>query len=132
MRRERETVELKISEAEFLQNNRDYFKTAIADGTYLGVIAEIDGKIAATGGICFHNHPPSYSNPTGKSACLLNMYTVPEFRGRGAARKIVEFLLIQAQDNGCCQVFLNASSMGKPLYQKIGFTDVADEMVYKF
>lgn len=130
MRRERETAELKISEEAFRQYNLDYFSKFIADGLYVGVIAEIDGEVAATGGICFHNHPPSYSVPNGRSACLLNMYTLPEFRGRGLAGKIVAMLVEEARKADCCQVFLNASVMGKGVYQKFGFVDVANEMVY--
>ena len=132
MRRERESVKLEISEAEFRQNNLEYFRKAISDGSYFGVAAEIDGQIAATGGICFHIHPPSYSVLNGKSACLLNMYTLPDYRGRGIAGKIVLYLLEIAKKNGCSQVTLNASSMGKSLYSKIGFKDVANEMVYQF
>lgn len=131
MRRERETAELSVSEVTFRRNNLDYFSKFIADGSYVGVIAEIDGKVAATGGICFHNHPPSYSVPNGKSACLLNMFTLPDFRGRGLAGKIVAFLVEEARKADCCQVFLNASVMGKGVYEKFGFVDVANEMVYK-
>lgn len=131
MRRERETAELSVSEETFRRNNLDYFSKFIADGSYVGVIAEIEGKVAATGGICFHNHPPSYSVPNGKSACLLNMFTLPDFRGRGLAGKIVAFLVEEARKADCCQVFLNASVMGKGVYEKFGFVDVANEMVYK-
>ena len=130
MRRERETAQLTISEESFRQNNLDYFSKFVADGSYVGVIAEIDGEVAATGGICLHNHPPSYSMPDGRSACLLNMYTLPQFRGRGLAGKIVAVLVEEARKAGCSQVFLNASVMGKGVYQKFGFVDVADEMVY--
>lgn len=130
MRKERETVSPTVGEAVFRQNNIDYFRKFIADGSYLGVIVEIDGKVAATGGICFHNHPPSYSAPKGKSACLLNMYTLPDFRGRGLAGKIVAKLVDEARKAECSQVFLNASVMGKSVYKKFGFVDVNNEMVY--
>ena len=59
------------------------------------------------------------------------MYTLIEFRGRGLAGKIVAMLVDEARQAGCCHVFLNASDMGKPVYEKFGFTDVANEMVYK-
>ena len=119
-----------IPEKDFLQANIDYFKEFISNGTYYGVIAEVNGKIAATGGICFHNHPPSYGVPNGKSACLLNMYTLPEFRGQGLAGKIVSELVEKARNCNCCKVYLNASDMGKSVYEKFGFTDVTNEMVF--
>lgn len=131
MRRERETLPPPADEAGFLQNNIDYFRTAIANNSYIGIIAEENGVFAGTGGICLHIHPPSYAVTNGKSACLLNMYTRPGFRGRGVAGRILAELVEKAREMECGQVFLNASSMGKPLYQKFGFTDVANEMVFK-
>ncbi|MBR2508423.1 MAG: GNAT family N-acetyltransferase [Lentisphaeria bacterium] len=130
MRKERETSAMPMAENDFLQANIDYFSEFIANGSYYGLIAEEDGKIAATGGICFHNHPPSYGVPNGKSACLLNMYTLPDFRGRGLAGKIVSMLVDRAAECGCCKVYLNASDMGKGVYIKFGFKEVSNEMVF--
>ena len=129
MRRERETVPAPEDMIAFEKGNYDFFRNAIADGSYIGFIALEEGIVAGPGGICLHNHPPSYGVPNGKSACLLNMYTLPEFRGKGVAGKILAALVECAKAAGCCKVFLNASDMGKPLYQKFGFSDVANEMV---
>ena len=130
MRKERESGTMPIPEEQFLQANIDYFKEFIGNGTYYGLIAEEDGKVAAMGGICFHNHPPSYEVPNGKSACLLNMYTLPDFRGRGIAGKIVALLVDKAHFAGCHKVYLNASDMGKGVYLKFGFKEVSNEMVF--
>ena len=130
MRRERETIALSVDENTFLQNNIAYFRQALSEGTYIGIIAEENGVPAGTGGICLHIHPPSYGVPNGKSACLLNMYTLPGFRGQGLAGKILAALVEKAREMKCCKVFLNASDMGKPLYVKFGFKDVANEMVF--
>ena len=130
MRKERETVSLSGSEEEFLAANVDYFRKSLSEGSYIGIIAEEDGKALANGGIVLHNHPPSYGVPNGKSACLLNMYTLPEARGRGLAGKILALLVERAEKEECCKVFLNASSMGKPLYVKFGFKEVENEMVF--
>ena len=119
-----------LKKALILQNNIAYFRQALSEGAYIGIIAEENGVPAGTGGICLHIHPPSYSVPNGKSACLLNMYTCPEFRGQGIAGKILAALVAKAREEDCCKVFLNASDMGKPLYQKFGFADVANEMVF--
>lgn len=129
MRRERETAPPPADENAFLQENINYFKTALAQESYIGFIAEENGIPAGTGGICLHIHPPSYGVPNGKSACLLNMYTLPGFRGQGIAGKILSLLIEKAKEKECCKVYLNASSMGKPLYLKNGFSDVENEMV---
>ena len=130
MRREREILPPPENQEAFLKSNIEYFKYAIANGIYIGIIADKNGTPAGTGGICLHIHPPSYGVPNGKSACLLNMYTVPEFRGQGIAGKILTGLMDKAQELQCGTVFLNASDMGKPLYRKFGFSDVANEMVF--
>ena len=129
MRRERETQAPPEDQQAFLEENINYFKNALKQGSYIGFIAEENGVPAGTGGICLHIHPPSYSVPNGKTACLLNMYTLPGFRGRGVAGKILALLIEKAKEHDCRKVYLNASNMGKPLYQKNGFTDVANEMV---
>jgi len=128
MRRERETAPPPADMEAFANEVAAFFRTAVADGSYAGVIAEEGGEIAGTGGICFHRHPPSYAVPNGRSACLLNMYTVPKFRGRGVASGILRKLREIAVEAGCCKMTLNASAAGKPLYVKFGFTEVANEM----
>ena len=130
MRRERETLPPPADEKKFLDANIDYFRNAVADGSYIGIVAEENNEPAGMGGICLHIHPPSYAVPNGKSACLLNMYTVPKFRGQGVAGKILASLVEKARELQCCKVFLNASDMGKPLYQKFGFEEVKNEMVF--
>lgn len=129
MRRERETIPPPADEAGFLEENINYFRTALTAGSYIGFIAFEGNTVAGTGGICLHIHPPSYGVPNGKTACLLNMYTLPEFRGKGAAGKILSLLIEKAKEKDCCKIYLNASNMGKPLYLKNGFTDVENEMV---
>ena len=129
MRRERETLPPPADEQAFLRENVNYFRRALEDGSFVGIIAFDGDNIAGTGGICLHIHPPSYSVPNGKTACLLNMYTRPAFRGKGIAGKILSSLVEKAKEKECCKIYLNASDMGKPLYQKNGFSDVANEMV---
>ena len=128
MRRERETAPPPADMEAFANEVAAFFRTAVADGSYAGVIAEEGGEIAGTGGICFHRHPPSYAVPNGRSACVLNMYTVPGFRGRGVASGILLVLKKIAAGAGCCKLTLNASAAGKPLYLKVGFTEVTNEM----
>ncbi|MBR1952793.1 MAG: GNAT family N-acetyltransferase [Lentisphaeria bacterium] len=129
MRRERETLPPPDDEAAFLEENINYFRNALNTESYIGFIAFEDNTVAGTGGICLHIHPPSYGVPNGKTACLLNMYTLPGARGKGVAGKILSLLIEKAKEKECCKIYLNASNMGKPLYQKNGFTDVENEMV---
>ena len=65
MRRERETAPPPENEEAFLMANVEFFRKAVADGSYVGIIAEENGIPAGTGGFCLHIHPPSYSVPNG-------------------------------------------------------------------
>ena len=67
MRAERETLPPPADEKAFLKANIDYFRSALSDGSYVGIIAEEAGSPAANGGICFHIHPPVTVSPTAKA-----------------------------------------------------------------
>lgn len=51
------------------------------------------------------------------------MYTRPESRGQGLAKKLMERLIDEAQARNVHHLFLISSPMGKPLYKKIGFKE---------
>lgn len=39
-------------------------------------------------------------------------------------------MIDEAKAKGCTKILLNATKMGRTLYKKFGFCDIADEMVY--
>lgn len=78
-------------------------------------------KIIATGAIQFMHFPPSFTNETGIRGYIANMYTHPDYRGKGIAKKIMERLISESKGRNVHYLFLIASEMGKPLYKKIGF-----------
>jgi amino acid adenylation domain-containing protein len=59
----------------------------------------------------------------GKLACIYNVGTTPEARGRGAGRAMMEALIQAAREEGCRWVFLQveANSAAQRLYAKLGF-----------
>ena len=52
---------------------------------------------------------------------LFNVYTEPEFRGRGLARRMTETLLLEARNRGVGIVELHASKDAEKLYRAMGF-----------
>ena len=54
-------------------------------------------------------------------AYILNMYTEPEYRGRGIARRIMQAILNRCCVEGFGLVSLHASAQGRPLYESLGF-----------
>lgn len=71
---------------------------------------------------------PTFYNPTGKKAYIMNMYTKPEYRRRGIAFHTLDLLVAEAKSRGITAISLEATDMGKPLYEKLGFIKMNDEM----
>ena len=71
---------------------------------------------------------PSYHNPAGLTGHIMNIWTDPAFRGRGIAWRMLDLLTAAACERGCLTVSLHTTAMGRPLYQRYGFTATDDEM----
>ena len=71
---------------------------------------------------------PTYHNPTGKKAYIMNMYTAPEYRRKGIAIHTLDLLVKDAREQGVSQITLEATEMGRSLYEKYGFVKMEDEM----
>jgi GNAT superfamily N-acetyltransferase len=54
-------------------------------------------------------------------ALLHNVQTLPEYRHRGFARRLVETAVEWCREHGFTSVVLNASHAGRPLYESMGF-----------
>jgi ribosomal protein S18 acetylase RimI-like enzyme len=55
------------------------------------------------------------------------MATVPEARGRGAGRAVLEALVEHAVANGATRIWCNARSPARALYERAGFVVASDE-----
>lgn len=61
----------------------------------------------------------------------MNMYTAPEYRRQGIAYHTLDLLVKAAKEQGVTQIALEATDMGRPLYEKYGFVGMKDEMELK-
>ena len=85
-----------------------YFAGKLADGSLVEWLAEEDGQVIATAAIAFMEFPPTYTNRTGIRAYVTNMYTAPEYRGKGIASAMLEKLTDEA-GNGLVKEAVEAS-----------------------
>ena len=116
---------------------RAYFTQAIADGRYVGWVAELDdrsGEIVAGTGLQLRELLPRPDVARerlgrGPQALVLNVYTERAWRRRGVADALMRELLRWCRGNGIESVVLHASGEGRPLYEKLGFTPT-NEMRY--
>jgi predicted acetyltransferase len=114
-----------------MKSLKDYFSNNIFNDNFISWIACENNKIIATSGLCFYTMPCSYKHLTGKTAYIMNMFTLPKYRKAGIAIKLFELVVKEAKDLGYKKIQLHASEMGRNLYKKFGFEEVNDEMVLK-
>ena len=58
----------------------------------------------------------------------MNMYTRPEHRRKGIAYKTLDILVRASKDRGITVISLEATDMGRGLYEKYGFEKMSHEM----
>ena len=100
-----------------------FFENQFTSNQFVQWFVEQGNEVMATGAIQFIAFPPSYFNPTGIRGYIANMYTHPEHRKKGIAKKLLQQLEAEAKARNVQHLFLIASEMGKPLYKKNGFTE---------
>ena len=106
------------------KENERYYKATIKRGLHVACFALVNHKIAGCGGMCLYHEMPSPDNPNGKCAYLMNIYTRPAYRGCGIGKKVVEWLICEAQKRNIAKIYLEASEAGRPLYEKLGFVNM--------
>lgn len=106
----------------------NYYKKALEDNTHYAILVMEDDKFIGAGGVSFYSVMPTYHNPSGKKAYIMNMYTAPDYRRQGIAYKTLDMLVKMSKERGIDQISLEATEMGRPLYEKYGFVKMESEM----
>src|SRR5262245_8063565 len=100
----------------------DFLRARFEDGTYLGWLAvEPSGRVVAGGGIALLEFQPHPRDPQTRRAWIINMFTEPEWRRRGLARRLMEEIVDWCRAEGLPSVSLHASDEGRALYESMGF-----------
>ncbi|MCR5283501.1 MAG: GNAT family N-acetyltransferase, partial [Lachnospiraceae bacterium] len=55
-------------------------------------------------------------------------YTMKEWQRQGIARKMVSMLIDEAWKRGATEISLDATEEGRPLYERLGFTESTEGM----
>lgn len=111
--------------------SRKYYKTALQDNSHVAYLVFDGDEFVGAGGVSFFQVMPTYHNPTGRKAYIMNMYTKPEYRRQGIAYKTLDLLVAEAKARGINAISLEATENGRPLYEKYGFVKMEDEMELK-
>ena len=76
-----------------------------------------DNKFVGAGGVSYYQVMPTYHNPSGKKAYIMNMYTKPLYRRNGIAIRTLALLVEDAKKRGITSISLEATEMAD-LYMK--------------
>jgi GNAT superfamily N-acetyltransferase len=118
---------------------RQYLAEAIPAEEYVGWLAcpaDAPREVVAGAGVLLRRVPPhplrdpgAVGLAVGRQGLVLNVYTRPAWRRRGAAELLLRHILAWAADSGLETLVLHASAEGRPLYERLGFVP-SNEMRY--
>ncbi len=110
---------------------RDYYLDSFEKDIHVAYLVYDGQEFAGCGGISFYQIMPNCSNPSGRKAYIMNIYTVTKYRGQGIAAKIVDLLVKEAFNRNIHDITLRATDMGRPIYQRYGFVPDEEAMMLK-
>lgn len=102
---------------ELIANSKRYFR----EGDQTTSIALENGHVVACASMSYIEMMPTFSHPTGNRAHLMNVYTNASYRRQGIARELVQILIDEAKRKGVTEISLDATDLGRPLYEALGF-----------
>ena len=101
---------------------RDYFERNL-NARVFAYAAREGEEIVSCALLLVVEKPASPAFPTGNTGMVLNVYTKPEYRQKGYARRVMNLLLADADRMGLDPIELKATGSGRRLYRLAGFED---------
>jgi GNAT superfamily N-acetyltransferase len=94
---------------------------SLPDGSAHLYLARVDGAPGSF--VMVHDH---------EGDCVFGFAaTVPAARGRGLAAGLLHRALTDARDRGCRTSTTQATAMGRPVYERIGYRDLGPVHMYE-
>jgi len=109
-----------------------YFTSAVPAGEFVALLAEAEGRVVAVAGMVLQRIAPSAKNLSGREGYIMNVYTLPPWRGTGIAADLLRKLVELARQSKCRRVRLHAVEKAVGLYAREGFQTVGNEMEIDF
>jgi len=124
--------EMEIPYGALIENSKQALQDRYEQEFHAGNIAHYlayskMGELVATVGVLLKDDFPYYLFKPGRYGWILDVYTLPEHRGHGLSRKLLDLNLEWLRSKGVHEAKLIASgSDAKRLYERAGFKDTWD------
>ncbi|MGN0244481.1 MAG: GNAT family N-acetyltransferase [Lachnospiraceae bacterium] len=112
----------------------DYFNRKLGNELVV-FIAKDDNRIVSVAYLHIIEMPANSILLNGLYGEVLNVYTEPEYRGKGICTQLIKKLIEYGKTRGLGRVDLSATKEGYPIYKKVGFVDKEHrytDMRYKY
>lgn len=111
--------------SDFVENCRKNF----LEGNQTDLLCMENGQAVGCATLCYISMMPTFAHPTGNRSHLMNVYVREEYRHKGLAKKMLNMLIDEARSRGVTEISLDATSMGRPLYNAMGFVQNDSAMI---
>ena len=105
-----------------------YLTEKIPKGEFVAWVAEVDDRIVGTSGLVLFERPPVADNLSGLEAYIMNIYTIPKWRGKGVATTLLREIISFVKGTAARRIWLHTTEDGKRIYEKVGFVSTTSEM----
>jgi L-amino acid N-acyltransferase YncA len=101
---------------------RKYIEKMMPSGMFKAWVIEAEnGRVIAGGGLAVYEQPPRPQDDTLRYVYVHSIYTEPEYRRRGFARKILNQIVHYCRESGFKTLTLHAVEASRALYESFGF-----------
>jgi GNAT superfamily N-acetyltransferase len=94
---------------ELIEATRIYLSENLPTERFFAWIALAEGHLIGISGLVFFQKPPTEENMTGLEAYVMNMYTLPEWRGQGVATALMQEIIKYVQSTSARRIWLHTT-----------------------
>lgn len=109
----------------------DFLEDAISSGRWHIWVAELDGRIVSHVFVALIDKVPRPVRENSKIAYLTNVYTRPEYRGRGISAQLIERAQQAAREARVELMIVWPSEESVELYKRAGFADPNEPLIWE-
>ncbi len=103
----------------------NYFRNELSANRFFAFLLESDNQAVSFGAVVIKCIPGDFSSSTYLEGDILNMYTIPEARGKGFAGIVLNALITESKKRGISKLSLHTTKDGEHLYRNSGFSEPA-------